>query len=131
MTSSILGSALAGMNAATRHLEVGASNIANSQTVGTPGETGERSAYHALDAVQISGAQNQPEVKVEERNPFTALTYQPGHPSASEEGYVEVPNVDLATELINNQIAQRSYEANIKSLITYDEMQATILDIKS
>ncbi len=129
--SSIIGSALAGMRAATQQVSVGASNIANSQTVGTPGETGERSAYHALDAVQVSGTQNQPEVRVEERKPFSALTYQPDHPSASEEGYVEVPNVDLATELVNNKLAQRSYEANLKTLITYDEMQATLLDIKS
>ena len=129
--SSILTSALSGMNAATRRVEVGASNIANIQTVGTPGATGEISAYHALDAVQVSGPQNQPEVRVEDRNPFSSLTYQPGNPLASDEGYVETPNVDLATELVNMKIAQRSYEANLKTLITFDEMQATLLDIKS
>ncbi|MEH6401951.1 MAG: flagellar basal body rod C-terminal domain-containing protein [Sneathiella sp.] len=129
--SSIVGSALAGMRAATTTVAVGASNIANSQTVGTPGATGSTSAYHALDAVQVSGPSNQPEVKVQDRQPFSSLTYQPNNPLASEEGFVETPNVDIATELVNNKLAQRSYEANIKSLMAWDEMQATLLDIKS
>lgn len=129
--ASVLASALSGMNAASRRVEVSASNIANSQTVGTPGATGEVSAYHALDAVQISGPQNQPEVQVQDRTPFSSLSYQPGNPLASDEGYVQIPNVDLATELVNMKIAQKSYEANIKTLITFDEMQATLLDIKS
>ena len=127
----VLGSALAGMRAATRHVATGASNIANSQTVGTPGATGENAAYQALDAVQVSGPGGQPQVHIKPKNPATSFSYQPDHPLAAEDGLVEVPNTDLATNLVNNQIAQRSYEANIKSLVTWDEMQATLLDIKS
>lgn len=128
---SIVGSALAGMRAATRHVATGASNIANHQTVGTPGATDENAAYQALDAVQTTGPTGGPEVHIKPKDPATALAYVPDHSLASEGGYVEVPNTDLATNLVNNQIAQRSYEANIASLVTWDEMQATLLDIKS
>ncbi len=123
--------ALAGMNAATRRVSAGASNIANMQTVGTPGATGSDAAYKPVDVVNISGPQGGPEAKVIERDPATALSYQPSHPLASDDGFVDSPNVDLATELVNNKIAQRTYEANLKSIIAWDEMQATLLDIKS
>lgn len=129
--SPVISSALAGMHAATKKVEVGANNIANMNTVGKPGGTGSDAAYVPQDTVQISGPSGGPEVVVKERDPATSLSYQPSHPHASEEGYVESPNVDVATELVNNQIAQRTYEANIASIITWDEMQATLLDIKS
>lgn len=129
--SSVIGSALAGMNAATRRVSAGTSNITNMQTVGTPGAIGSDAAYKPVDVVNISGPSGGPEAKLVERNPATSLSYQPSHPLASDEGYVESPNVDLATELVNNKIAQRAYEANLKSIIAWDEMQATLLDIKS
>ncbi len=129
--SSVLGNALAGMNAATRRIEVGASNIANINTVGKPGGEGSEAAYTPIDAVQISGSAGGPEVVLNARDPATSLSYQPSHPYASEDGLVDSPNVDLGQELVNNKIAQRTYEANIKSIITWDEMQATLLDIKS
>ena len=88
--SSIMNSALAGMNAASRRVEVGASNIANINTVGKPGATGAEAAYTPVDTVQFTGASGGPEVAVKERDPATSLSYQPSHPYASDEGYVEV-----------------------------------------
>jgi len=129
--ASVIGSALAGMTAATRRVSAGASNIANMQTVGKPGGSGSEAAYKPVDVVNISGPNGGPEAKVVERSPATSLSYQPNHPYASDDGYVESPNIDVATELVNNKIAQRAYEANIKSIITWDDMQATLLDIKS
>ncbi|WP_169568956.1 flagellar basal body rod protein FlgC [Sneathiella limimaris] len=128
---SVISSALAGLNASTRRIEVGASNLVNSQTVGKPGASGEEAAYRPVDAVQISGSGGGPEVVIRERDPANSLTYSPDHALASEEGYVESPNVDIATELVNNKLAQRTYEANLKSISTWDEMQETLLDIKS
>lgn len=39
--------------------------------------------------------------------------FEPGNPLADAQGYVEYPNVDLATEMINAIDASRAYEANI------------------
>ncbi|GLQ07343.1 flagellar basal body rod protein FlgC [Sneathiella chinensis] len=129
--SSIIGSALAGMQASTRKVSVSASNIANSQTVGTPGGTGDQAAYKAINAVQVTGPNGGPETRITPRDPATSLTYSPDHPRASEQGYVESPNVNVAEELVNSKIAQNTYEANIRTLHAWDQMQQALLDIKT
>ncbi len=38
--------------------------------------------------------------------------YNPSHPDADEDGYVQMPNVDLPTEMADMIVAARAYEAN-------------------
>ncbi|MED4081543.1 flagellar basal body rod protein FlgC [Halalkalibacterium halodurans] len=52
---------------------------------------------------------------VEDQTPFK-LVYQPDHPDANEEGYVEMPNVDPLREMVDLMSATRSYEANVTTL---------------
>lgn len=40
------------------------------------------------------------------------LVYDPSHPDADENGYVEYPNVNIITEMTNLIDASRAYEAN-------------------
>lgn len=40
------------------------------------------------------------------------LVYEPSHPDANEDGYVEYPNVNIITEMTNMIDASRAYEAN-------------------
>ena len=40
------------------------------------------------------------------------LVYDPSHPDADENGYVEYPNVNIITEMTNMIDASRAYEAN-------------------
>ncbi|MBW3539658.1 MAG: flagellar basal body rod protein FlgC [Planctomycetes bacterium] len=42
--------------------------------------------------------------------------YQPGHPDADADGYVNYPNVSLITEFVNALEAGRAYEANIAAI---------------
>lgn len=37
----------------------------------------------------------------------------PDHPGANEEGYVQMPNVNMLVEMNDMREAQRSYEANL------------------
>jgi flagellar basal-body rod protein FlgC len=39
--------------------------------------------------------------------------YEPGHPFADEDGYVNYPDIDPSMEQINALEATRAYEANI------------------
>ncbi len=39
--------------------------------------------------------------------------YDPGHPAADTDGYVQVPNVNPLIEMMDMREAQRSYEANM------------------
>ncbi len=49
----------------------------------------------------------------EDRETDFKLVYQPTHPDANEEGYVQMPNVDPLRETIDLISATRSYEANV------------------
>jgi len=42
------------------------------------------------------------------------LKYQPGHPAADENGYVQMPNVNALIEMADMREAQRTYEANLR-----------------
>lgn len=64
----------------------------------------------------------------EDTSPFK-LDYNPEHPDANEEGYVEMPNVDLAVEMIDMMAATRSYEANITAVNAFKSMALKALEI--
>jgi len=55
--------------------------------------------------------------------------YDPGHPDADEEGFVEMPNVDVITEMVNMISASRAYEANVTSINATKSMAVKALDI--
>lgn len=57
------------------------------------------------------------------------LVYDPDHPDANEEGYVEMPNVDTLKETIDMMEAYRAYQANITALNTTKQMAAKALEI--
>ena len=61
------------------------------------------------------------------------LVLDPGHPDTIESGplagYVRMPNVDLATEMVNAVEASRSYEANITAMQITKQMYAADLRI--
>ena len=65
---------------------------------------------------------------VEDPSPFKRV-YEPGHPDADEDGYVNMPNVDLVTEMINMISASRAYEANVTSVNTIKSMALKALEI--
>ena len=57
------------------------------------------------------------------------LVYDPGHADANEEGYVEMPNVNIVDEMVNMISASRSYEANINSFNSMKSMFTKALEI--
>ncbi len=61
----------------------------------------------------------------------TRQVYQPAHPDADEQGYVEMPNVDLVTEMTDLTSANRSYQANVTVLNAVKQMALRALDIGS
>jgi flagellar basal-body rod protein FlgC len=55
--------------------------------------------------------------------------YDPGHPDADPQGYVQLPNVSSVTEMVDLITASRSYEANVTAMQTAKTMFAKTLDI--
>ncbi len=64
----------------------------------------------------------------EDESPFK-LDYDPDHPDANEEGYVQMPNVDLVVEMVDMMAATRSYEANITATNAIKSMALKALEI--
>ena len=66
--------------------------------------------------------------QVESEQPFK-LVYDPVHPDADEEGYVQYPNVDIEREMVDFISATRSYEANITAINNFKNVAMKALEI--
>jgi len=55
--------------------------------------------------------------------------YDPEHPDADQDGYVELPNVDTTKEMIDMISASRSYEANVTAFNAAKAMALKALEI--
>jgi flagellar basal-body rod protein FlgC len=55
--------------------------------------------------------------------------YDPTHPDADANGYVNYPNVDIVVEMTNMLSATRSYEANLASIDAVKRMALKALEI--
>ena len=57
------------------------------------------------------------------------LVYDPAHPDANADGYVQMPNVDITTEYVDMISASRSYEANLTVISAAKRMAVKALEI--
>lgn len=57
------------------------------------------------------------------------MVYNPGHPDANNEGYVEMPNLNIVTEMVDMITASRAYEANVTAVNSAKSMAMRALDI--
>lgn len=108
-------------------MDVIAGNVANQYTTrrldGQPGPYKRRFVTFASGAPGAGGSSSAPGVHVEgieEDQSMGRFVYDPQHPAAirsgPQAGYVEYPNVDMATEMIDAIEASRAYEANITAM---------------
>ncbi|MEG0092156.1 MAG: flagellar basal body rod protein FlgC [Oscillospiraceae bacterium] len=65
---------------------------------------------------------------VEDETPFK-MVFNPTHPDADENGYVQMPNVDLIKETTDSMEATRAYEANITAFNAVKLMATKALEI--
>lgn len=65
---------------------------------------------------------------VEDTNPGPRV-YDPGHPDADADGFVEYPNVDIAQEMVSLMEARRAYEANATAFEAMKSMLQRALEI--
>lgn len=74
-----------------------------------------------LSGVRVRSVTNDPE-------PFKSV-YNPSHPDAGEDGYVQLPNVDPLKEMTDLMSATRSYEANVTAINASKGMLMKALEI--
>jgi flagellar basal-body rod protein FlgC len=81
-------------------------------------------------AVQQSGAAPAVRANVEPDTTATgAKVFDPSHPDADADGWVEYPNVNPVTDMVNLILASRAYEANVAALATEKRVQEMALAI--
>ena len=135
-----------GLSAERLRMDVTAENLANAQTTrGADGRAYRRKEVVLTEApggptttfastldsaiargsapkgVQVAGI-------VQDASPNRRV-YDPGHPDASADGYVELPNVNTVTEMVELISASRSYEANATAMQTAKTMFTRTLDL--
>ena len=130
--STTIGSALSGLAAAAKRVEVSASNIANQSSTATQvnGVTTNQ-PYIPKDVVQISLGAGGVRADVRDAEVPSVKYYDPESAQSDEHGFVSAPNVDTADELVKMQIASYDYKANLKSIKIADRMAQNLLDMLS
>lgn len=119
--------ALSGLVASAKRVEASASNIANVQTSGSL-EEGGKAPYSALTTVQSAQQGGGVRADIVQKDPAFVPAYSPDSPFADGEGYIGVPNVDLAEEAVNLKVAELTYKANLKTIETAADLQKDLLD---
>ncbi len=130
-----------GMEAQRIRLNTIASNLANVNTTkGVNGETYRRKdvvfaampEQSSFGSILSAAAGEITPVKVmgvvEDEKPFK-IVYDPKHPDANKEGYVEFPNINSIEEMVNMLSAIRSYEANVTVFNASKSMAMKALEI--
>lgn len=67
-------------------------------------------------------------VQEDRETPFKSV-YDPEHPDADANGYINMPNVDPLREMVNLMSATRSYEANVTTFNANKSMLMKALEI--
>lgn len=124
-----------GLSAQRQRMDAVSNNIANASTTRTP-EGGPYRRQEVVFAVRTeepnlgvrrTAGVESPQI-VEDATPPRTV-YQPGHPDADANGYVQMPNVNIVEEMVDMISATRSYEANVTALNAAKAMTMKALEI--
>jgi flagellar basal-body rod protein FlgC len=136
---SVLDISASGLAAERARMGVIASNIANAQVTETSdggpykrkevefssvlnkNMIGSKSSDKMLSGVKIKG--------ITESKLPPNMVHMPGHPQANKEGFVSMPNVSIAKEMVDMIAASRSYEANTSVISAFRKMGERALNI--
>ena len=136
-----IDAAASGMTAERLRLDVISNNLANANTTRTaaggpyrrqqvvfaPRES--ETSFSSLlnqemstgDGVRVVGI-------VQDQSPLKSV-YDPQHPDADARGYVQMPNINVVSEMVDMMTASRAYEANVAAVNAAKTMALKALDI--
>lgn len=131
-----------GMTAQRLRLDVISQNIANANTTRTEeGGAYKRKAVifesanqnpsfgQVLSGYTGSGSKGVRVAQIVTDETPSPVVYNPTHPDANAEGYVEMPNVNTVDEMVNMISASRSYEANVTAFNAMKAVASKALEI--
>jgi len=130
--NAVLTTAVSGLAAQAKRLEVSASNVVNVHSKSVrPGDAPQAGDFVPHKVALTSVAGGGVRAKAVPVDPPSIQVYEPGAPDADAEGFAARPNVDLATEFVTQLDAKRSYQANLKLIEVQDELLGDLLDVVS
>lgn len=146
---SLLNISASGLTAQALRMDVIANNIANAQTTRTAtggpyrremvvlapaqktttfsGWLNQSMQQNATSPATYTGAGVQVSGIVQDPSPFQVV-YDPSNPNAVN-GYVQMPNVDIGTEMVDMVSASRAYQANVTAFDSAKLMEQDALNL--
>ncbi len=122
----------AGMRAQGQRLRVISENIANAESLPqSPNDTPYRRKVVTFKN-ELDRSIGLETVRVDKVKPDSSnfgKKYDPAHPGADTDGYVQTPNVKMLVEMMDMREAQRSYEANISVIKASKSMLSQTIDV--
>jgi flagellar basal-body rod protein FlgC len=135
---SVLNVSASGMSAQRQRAEVIVENIANADTTRTP----DGGPYRRKDVIfesadvgrsfssvlngELSGVRVA-EIQTDDSEPLRR--YNPGHPDADKDGYVAMPRVNPAEDMVDLMGASRGYQANVAAVSAVKDMIHRSIDL--
>jgi flagellar basal-body rod protein FlgC len=122
--------AVSGMDASTTWLDATASNVANlNDTSALPAGNAPYTGYQPVTVAMSADASGGVTAEGEPTMPAYSAGTDPSAPLANARGLAAVPNVDLATAVVDQITALQSYKANADMFRTAEEMTKVTLDM--
>ncbi len=131
--------AASGLRMQRTRMNVISSNLANVETTRTPEGGPYRRRQVVVEAMPlddvfgsqfreaVQGVRVQ-EVQADQQTPLKTV-FDPSHPDANPQGYVDLPNVNVMEEMVDMMTASRGFEANATAFDTLKTMAQRALRI--
>ena len=130
--SNVFNIAASALTAQSQRLNTVASNMANAETAAGAGGNVYKAREVIFEAVPQDGKSGGVGVKVsqvvEDQSPPRRV-FDPKHPMADQDGYISLPNVNVAEEMVNMISASRSYQSNVEVMNTAKNLLLKLLTL--
>ncbi len=128
----VLDISASGLKAFGKQVEIVGSNLANSRTTDAGNGQPYRRMEAMFEAIDLDPDEGTAGVDiadiVEDQSEFQKVL-NPGHPKADADGYVLMPNINYAQEIIGLNLASRAYQVNAAMMKRYQTMVNSSLDL--
>ena len=82
----------------------------------------------SFDTPEVANGVAVSQVTEDAKEPFKKV-YEPNHPDADKDGFVNMPNINMVTEMVDMMSASRAYEANVTAIDTTKTMISSAMKI--
>ncbi len=136
-----IDAAASGLTAERLRMDVISNNIANVNTTRTAeggpyrrqmvvfAPRSQENSFAGMLAKKMESGEGVRVVEIRKDEALPRKVYDPRHPDANAEGYVDMPDISVVTEMVDMITASRAYEANVTSVNTAKAMAMKALEI--